>query len=58
MYWNNWSDFWNMGGYAFYVWSSFGFTALALAAECWWVKRTNQQARLAYEADTLSFENE
>lgn len=28
-------DFWNMGGYAFYVWMSYGLTALVLLAN--WV---------------------
>lgn len=26
----NWSEFFNMGGYAFYVWSSYGLMALVL----------------------------
>ncbi len=29
----NWTDFWHMGGYAGYVWPSFGVTALFLVAE-------------------------
>ncbi len=29
----NWSEFWHMGGYALYVWSSFGVTALLMIAE-------------------------
>lgn len=33
MNWNSLSDFLAMGGYAFYVWGSFGVTALALALE-------------------------
>ena len=35
MNWNNWSDFLAMGGYGFYVWSSFGVTAGALLIELW-----------------------
>lgn len=27
----NWQAFWNMGGFAFYVWSSYGLAALVLA---------------------------
>ena len=27
----SWQGFWAMGGYALYVWASFGLTALALA---------------------------
>lgn len=29
----NWSDFFAMGGYALYVWGSYGVTALVLAIE-------------------------
>lgn len=29
----NWPEFFNMGGYAFYVWGSYGVFALAIAAE-------------------------
>ena len=28
-----WAEFFNMGGYAFYVWGSYGVFALAIAAE-------------------------
>lgn len=33
MQWASWSAFFNMGGYAFYVWFSFGLTALCVAWE-------------------------
>ena len=33
MNWNSTADFFSMGGYAFYVWSSFGACALALLVE-------------------------
>jgi len=33
MTWNSWSDFWSMGGYALYVWGSYGVTAAVLALE-------------------------
>jgi heme exporter protein D len=58
MYWNNWPEFWNMGGYAFYVWGSFGVTALALFAECWSVRRGHQQALLTHEAESLNSESQ
>ncbi|MDO8317782.1 heme exporter protein CcmD [Rhodoferax sp.] len=32
------ADFFNMGGYAFYVWGSFGITALVVVAEIWQVR--------------------
>jgi len=33
MHWNSVSDFFAMGGYAFYVWGSFGLTAAVVAGE-------------------------
>ena len=33
MMWHSWSEFFAMGGYALYVWGSFGVTALVIAAE-------------------------
>jgi heme exporter protein D len=33
MHWNSVSEFFAMGGYAFYVWGSFGLTALVAVLE-------------------------
>src|SRR5690606_12503359 len=33
MSWGGWSEFWAMGGYAFYVWGSYAVTAALVAAE-------------------------
>lgn len=33
MIWASWNDFFAMGGYALYVWGSFGVTLVLLAAE-------------------------
>ena len=33
MNWNSLGEFLEMGGYAFYVWGSFGVTALAMVVE-------------------------
>lgn len=33
MQWESWSAFFSMGGYAFYVWSSFGATLLCMMWE-------------------------
>jgi heme exporter protein D len=33
MQWASWSDFWAMGGYAFFVWGSYGVTAVLMIAE-------------------------
>ena len=35
MQWHSWAEFWEMGGYAFYVWGSFGATALVVIVEVW-----------------------
>lgn len=35
MNWNSAAEFWAMGGYAFYVWGSFGVCALAMVLEPW-----------------------
>ena len=37
MNWTSWQDFWAMGGYATFVWSSYAVTAAALVAEAVWV---------------------
>jgi len=38
MQWNSLAEFLDMGGYAFYVWGSFGITALVVIAEVWQVR--------------------
>lgn len=35
----NWAEFFEMGGYAFYVWGSYGVTALFMAIEVILLKR-------------------
>ncbi len=35
MQWQSLDAFWNMGGYGFYVWVSFGLTAVCMVAEYW-----------------------
>ncbi len=52
MIWNSWTEFWAMGGYALYVWGSFGVTALCVALEMIWVKNARAQA-LAQIRDEL-----
>ena len=44
MQWHNAAEFFAMGGYAFYVWSSFGACALLMLAEAWLVKRRQREA--------------
>jgi len=38
MQWNSVSEFLDMGGYALYVWGSFGITALVAVFEVWQVR--------------------
>ncbi|MDD2808588.1 heme exporter protein CcmD [Rhodoferax sp.] len=38
MQWLSVADFFNMGGYAFYVWGSFGITVAVVALEIWQVR--------------------
>ena len=35
MNWSSWAEFWDMGGYALYVWGSYGVVALGVALELW-----------------------
>ena len=35
MRWESWSQFWDMGGYGLYVWSSMGVTAVFILLEIW-----------------------
>ena len=44
MEWHSWSAFFNMGGYAFYVWFSFGFTALCLVWEVISLRKRSKDA--------------
>ena len=43
MQWLSVADFFNMGGYAFYVWGSFGITVLVLVAETWQVRAKRRE---------------
>ncbi|GAB4398921.1 MAG: hypothetical protein OHK0048_11460 [Rhodoferax sp.] len=38
MQWHSLAEFLDMGGYALYVWGSFGITAVVMAAEIWQVR--------------------
>ncbi|PTT82718.1 heme exporter protein CcmD [Pelomonas sp. HMWF004] len=42
MHWNSLSDFFLMGGYAFYVWGSVGACAVAMGLEPWLIRRQRQ----------------
>ncbi len=44
MYWNSPAEFFAMGGYGFYVWASFGVTALCMLVEPWLAMRRHRRA--------------
>jgi heme exporter protein D len=46
MNWGSPAEFFAMGGYAFYVWGSFGVTAAALAIEIFGLRRRRSRALL------------
>ncbi|MEI8401916.1 MAG: heme exporter protein CcmD [Alcaligenaceae bacterium] len=54
MNWNSSADFFAMGGYAFYVWGSFGCCAVLMLCEPWVVLRRRmaalRQVRSQHEA--------
>jgi heme exporter protein D len=43
LYFDSWQAFWQMGGYALYVWISFGSTYLLLALLTWYSGRSQRQ---------------
>jgi len=45
MQWHSWAEFWEMGGYGFYVWGSFGVTALVVIAEIWQLRAQRRALR-------------
>jgi heme exporter protein D len=45
MEWASWSEFWNMGGRGFFVWSAFGVTAACVLIEIVWLRRAAGQSR-------------
>ncbi len=44
MQWVSWSAFFNMGGYAFYVWVSFGLSFLCVVWEVLALRKRSVQA--------------
>jgi heme exporter protein D len=44
MVWGGWDAFWAMGGYAAFVWGSYGVTVAALALEVWLTRNRRRRA--------------
>ena len=43
MQWHSAAEFFDMGGYALYVWGSFGITALGVIIEIWQVRARRRE---------------
>jgi heme exporter protein D len=56
MQWHSVSEFLDMGGYALYVWGSFGISALVVVTEIWQVRARHRDIlrNLSREADSDS----
>jgi heme exporter protein D len=61
MIWNSAAEFFAMGGYALYVWGSFGACALAFVVEPLWIRQRHSQIvrtlRRQAAAEKLEMEN-
>ena len=58
MQWNSVSEFFAMGGYAFYVWGSFGATALVMAVESLLIRGRRKQMQQSLRAEHQSNESD
>ncbi|MBS0505827.1 MAG: heme exporter protein CcmD [Proteobacteria bacterium] len=57
MQWNSVAEFFAMGGYAFYVWGSFGATALVMAVESLLIRGRRRQMQHSLRAEHQSSES-
>ncbi len=53
MQWHSFQEFIAMGGYGFYVWSSFGITFLAMAIELLALKKRRQRITNMLKQETV-----
>jgi len=53
MNWSNVSDFLRMGGYGFYVWTSYGVCAALIAAEIWMARGRQRRAAAQARRETV-----
>jgi heme exporter protein D len=56
MQWSSASEFFAMGGYAFYVWGSFGMTALVMVVESLLIRHQRKKTLQALRSELLSKE--
>ena len=58
MIWASWSDFFAMGGYAFYVWGSYAVTAVLMIAEVILVMRRRRDVLVRLTRTVSADQNE
>ena len=51
MNWGSWDNFLAMGGYAFFVWGSYGMAAAVIAVELWQLKARRRRAVAELQRD-------
>jgi len=51
IYWSSWSEFWAMGGHAFFVWMSFGALLAAIVVEIILLQVRRKRALAAIEEE-------
>ena len=51
MYWSSWSEFWAMGGHAFFVWMSYGALLVAIVVEMVSLRLRRKRALAAIEEE-------
>jgi heme exporter protein D len=56
MIWHSFGDFLAMGGYALYVWGSFGLTFALMALEVWMAGHSQREALAQLREQALSQE--
>jgi heme exporter protein D len=54
MNWHSAAEFVQMGGYALYVWGSYGVTAILMAVEAWMVVRRHRRALVRTRESTAA----
>ncbi|HEX4944950.1 MAG TPA: heme exporter protein CcmD [Usitatibacteraceae bacterium] len=51
IYWSSWSEFWAMGGHAFFVWMSYGALLAAIIVEIVLLRVRRKRALAAIEEE-------
>ena len=51
MYWSSWSEFWAMGGHAYFLWMSYGALLVAVLVELGLLRARRKRALAAIEEE-------